>query len=107
EERLYPVGLGPLANDILRQDAACHHRQRHRRLVATLSANPTQPEVRRDITDIERDDLRAPEPSEAHEGDERPIARPLAFGEQALDNLPPWYTGEPRLSTWPSEESDG
>src|SRR5215471_16067398 len=63
----------------------------------TLAEDAAEPEVGRDIPDIEGDDLRAPQRAEGHQCDKHALAHCDRRLQQLLDRGPPRHVGEPRL----------
>src|SRR5258705_13201346 len=60
EERRRGWLPGSLASQVLAEDGARRRRQGHRRLVTTLAHDPTKPEVRGNVTHVQRCHLTAP-----------------------------------------------
>src|SRR6266704_4563001 len=68
EERRRGWQPGSLGGQVVAQDGARRRRQGDRYLVTALAHDPSKPEVRGDVTHVQRRHLPAPKPSIGHEG---------------------------------------
>src|SRR5262249_3557443 len=68
KERRRRRRAGSLDGHVLTQDGAGRSRQGDRHLVTTLAHDPSKPEVRGNISDIERCHFPATKPAKGHEG---------------------------------------
>ena len=73
-------------------------RQGHGHLVTALAHDPTESEVRGDITHVEPCHLTAPKPSMGHEDEDGALPE-SALPQQQLDRVPGGHGGDQRLAT--------
>jgi len=63
-----------LGGEIFAKDGTSRRRQDYRHLVTALALDPTQPEIGRDVSDIERYHLTTAEPTMGHQRKNRAFA---------------------------------
>jgi hypothetical protein len=64
---------GSLGGHIITQDGSSRSRQGHRHLVTTLAHDPSKPEVRGDISYVQRRHFTATKPAIGHGGEDRAL----------------------------------
>src|SRR5215813_667671 len=87
-----------LSRHVVAEDHARPRRQGDRSLVPTFADDPTKPELRSDITHIQRCDFTATKPSAGHEGEDRALPE-IAVTQERLDRMPGRHGWDPCLAT--------
>src|SRR5713101_3128112 len=98
EERRRGWQPGSLGGQVVAQDGARPRRQGHWHLVTTLAHDPTKPEVRGNVTYVQRCYLTATKPSIGHESEHGTLPE-ATLPQQHLDRVPRGHGRDPRLAT--------